>query len=101
MRSVARLLTAGQLDAGLRDPPTSFSAGIVVTHFSTRQTDIPTSNSTIWVNRYQLDRGERDDGLTTAEREELERLRRENARLKQEHEILRKAAAFLARDEIR
>ena len=51
-----------------------------------------------WVKRDQLDR---DDGLTTAEREELKRLRRENARLRQEKEILRKAAAFFARDEIR
>ena len=54
-----------------------------------------------WVTRDQLDRGERDDGLTSAEREELKRLRRENARLRQEKEILRKAAAFFARDEIR
>jgi transposase-like protein len=52
------------------------------------------------VKRDQLDRGERDDGLTTAEREELKRLRRENSQLKQEKEILRKAAAFFARDEI-
>jgi transposase len=49
----------------------------------------------------QLDRGQRDDGLTTREQEELRRLRRENARLKQEKEILRKAAAFFAREEIR
>lgn len=54
-----------------------------------------------WMKQEQLDRRERDDGLTSAEREELKRLRRENARLKQEKEILRKAAAFFARDEIR
>jgi transposase len=54
-----------------------------------------------WVKQSQLDRGERDDGLSSAEREELKALRRENARLRQEKEILRKAAAFLARDEIR
>ncbi len=54
-----------------------------------------------WLKQAQLDRRERDDGLTTAEREELRQLRRENARLKQEKEILRKAAAFFAREEIR
>jgi transposase len=51
-----------------------------------------------WVKQDQLDRRERDDGLTSAEREELRRLRRENARLKQEREILKRAAAFFARE---
>jgi transposase len=54
-----------------------------------------------WIKQAELDRGERDDGLSTGDREELRRLRRENARLKQEKEILRKAAAFFAREEIR
>jgi len=49
-----------------------------------------------WVKQDQLDRHERDDGLTSAEREELRRLRRENARLKQEREILKRAAVFFA-----
>jgi transposase len=51
-----------------------------------------------WRKQAQLDRGERDDGLTSIEREGLGRLRRENARLRQEREILRKAAAFFARE---
>jgi len=54
-----------------------------------------------WLAQDQVDRHERDDGLTSSEREELRQLRRENARLKQEQEILRKAAAFFAREEIR
>jgi transposase len=49
-----------------------------------------------WVKQTALDRHERDDGLTSDEREELRRLRRENARLKQEREILKRAAAFFA-----
>jgi transposase len=37
---------------------------------------------------------ERDDGITTDEREELARLRRENQRLRQERDLLKRAAAF-------
>ena len=51
-----------------------------------------------WVKQTQLDLRERDDGLTSDEREELRRLRRENARLKQERDILKRATAFFARE---
>ena len=51
-----------------------------------------------WVKQAELDEGTRTDGLKTEEREELARLRRENARLKEEREILSKAAAWFAQE---
>ena len=47
-----------------------------------------------WVKQASLDEGLRNDGLTTSEREELNRLRRENRVLREEREILAKAAAW-------
>ncbi len=49
-----------------------------------------------WVKRARADRTHGKTGLTTAEREELARLRKENRILREEREILRKAAAFFA-----
>ena len=51
-----------------------------------------------WVKQAEIDEGTRTDGLKTEEREELARLRRENARLKEEREILSKAAAWFAQE---
>ena len=50
-----------------------------------------------WVHRARADRTKGRTGLTTAEREELARLRRENRILQEEREILKKAAAFFAK----
>ena len=57
------------------------------------------SDATIynWLKQEMIDRGE-VEGLSTDEREELGRLRRENRTLLQEREILKKAAAFFARE---
>jgi transposase len=51
-----------------------------------------------WVARAERDAGRGDRGLTTVEREELNRLRRENRQLRLEREILSKAAAWFARE---
>ena len=52
-----------------------------------------------WIKRATIDAGHGPpEALTTAEREELQRLRRENKRLEMEREILKKAAAFFAKE---
>jgi transposase-like protein len=52
-----------------------------------------------WVHRAEIEAGEGPSGaLTQAEREELVKLRRENKRLQMEREILKKAAAFFAKE---
>ncbi len=52
----------------------------------------------LWLKQADLDAGKRSDGLTSDEQEELRRLRRENRILREEREILKKAAAFFAQE---
>lgn len=59
----------------------------------------PSANSIRnWVLQADLDEGRRSDGMTTADRDEIRRLRRENKQLRLEREILSKAAAWFARE---
>ncbi len=51
-----------------------------------------------WIRQAQADRGERIDQPTTADLEELRRLRRENAELRRANEILKAASAFFAQE---
>jgi transposase len=52
-----------------------------------------------WLKEEEATRGERPGGLSADEREELQRLRDENAKLRMEREILRKAAVFFAKED--
>ena len=63
-----------------------------------RELDLTETALREWVKRAQADRTNGRTGLTTAEREELARLRKENRILREEREILKKAAAFFANE---
>jgi transposase len=62
-----------------------------------RDLDLTETALRTWVNRARADRTHGKTGLTTAEREELARLRKENRILQEERDILKKATAFFAK----
>ena len=67
-----------------------------------RKLDLTESSLRNWVKQADIDEGRGPEGaLTSEEREELRRLRRENRRLEMERDFLKKAAAFFAREESR
>ncbi|MCA1708356.1 MAG: transposase [Actinobacteria bacterium] len=61
--------------------------------------DLDLNETTVrnWVNQADVDAGVRD-GLTSAERDEIARLRKENRRLREDRDILRRATAFFAKE---
>ncbi len=69
---------------------------------SSLEKEFDVNNMTIrtWVRQAELDSGQRTDGLTTEEKQELARLRKENARLREERDILEKAAAWFAQEAV-
>jgi len=63
-----------------------------------RELEVTTETLRQWLRRADIDDGLRHDGLTTEETEEVRRLRREVKTLREEREILLKAAAFFAKE---
>jgi len=64
-----------------------------------RELDLTPSALGVWVSRAQADRTKGRTGLTSEERAELARLRKENRELRMERDILKKAAAFFAKNQ--
>jgi transposase len=63
-----------------------------------RRLEVSTETLRLWVRQADIDEGRRQDGPTTQESEEVRQLRRENRILREEREILLKAAAFFAQE---
>ena len=71
------------------------------THESlTREFGVTSTTIRNWLRQADLDEGRRKDGLSSDEKQELTKLRREVSRLKEEQEILKKAAAWFAQEAV-
>jgi transposase len=67
-----------------------------------RDLELTETSLRLWVKQAEIDEGRGPEGaLTTEEREELRRLRRENRTLQMERDFLKKAAAFFAKEQDR
>jgi transposase len=64
-----------------------------------RELDLTASALGLWVRQARADRTKGKTGLTTEEREELSTLRKDNRELRMERDVLKKAAAFFARNQ--
>jgi len=65
-----------------------------------RELDLTPSSLANWVRQARADRSQGKSGLTTEERAELARLRKEVRELRMERDVLKKAAAFFAKDHL-
>ena len=105
----ARRASAGCLDSrpvGLRSFTPEFKAEIVelcqrgdrTVRQVSQDFDLTETAVREWVKQADLDTGARNDGLTSSERDELAQLRRENRRLREDVDILKRATAFFAKE---
>jgi transposase len=90
-RSFSDEFKAGVVDLVLKEGKTAAQVG--------RDLDLTSSTVRTWVERARADRGDGKPGaLTTEEREELSRLRKKVRQLEMERDLLKKAAAFFAKE---
>jgi len=103
---MARMAPKGQQKQKRRSFTDEFKAGAVALVLDqdktvasvARDLDLTPSALTAWVKQARADRSKGATGLTTEERAELARLRKDNRELRLERDILKKAAAFFAKE---
>jgi transposase len=95
----------GTISARSKPYPEEFRRKIIVLYHSGRSAsqlarEFEPCAQTIrgWVEQAEIDEGERDDGLTSDEKDELAKLRADNRKLREKREISKKAAAWFAQE---